>query len=65
MVYLSFIALFLVLFLFKTFTKCLKNQQCDVIKFRNEKRSGKETPKKEMDNPSFLCRHIADFLDTL
>ena len=26
---------------------------------------GKKTPKKEMDNPSFFWRHIADFWDTL
>ena len=25
----------------------------------------KETPKKELDNPSFLLRHMADFLVTL
>ena len=26
-----------------------------------ERRSGKENPRKEMDNPSFLYRHMADF----
>ena len=26
---------------------------------------GKKTPEKEMDNPSFLWRHMAYFLDTL
>ena len=26
---------------------------------------GKKTPKKEIDNPSFLWRHMADFGDTL
>ena len=31
----------------------------------NEWRSGKETPKNEMDNPSFLWRHMADFWVTL
>ena len=35
--------------------ECLKNQPCDVIKM-NEMRGevGKKTPKKEMDNPTFL-----------
>ena len=33
------------------FTKCLKNQTCDVIKIR--KMRG-EVGKKDMDNPSFL-----------
>ena len=26
---------------------------------------GKKTPKREIDNPLFLWRHMADFLDTL
>ena len=35
-------------------TKCLKNQSCDVIKKREVKGEvGKKTQKKEMDNPSF------------
>ena len=43
---------------------CLKNQPCDVMReMRGE--GGKKTPKKEMDNPSILWRHKADFLDTL
>ena len=35
----------------KSFSKCLKNQPCDVIKMRDE-RSGKKPSK--MDNPSFF-----------
>ena len=36
-------------------TKCLKNQQCDVIKKREIRGEvGKKTSKKYMDNPSFL-----------
>ena len=31
----------------------------------DERRSGEETFKKEMDNPLFLWRHMADLLDTL
>ena len=36
-------------------TKCLKNQPCDVIKIREMRgKVGMKTPKKEMDNHSFL-----------
>ena len=38
-----------------SWTKCLKNKPFDVIKMREMKGEvEKETPKKEMDNPSFL-----------
>ncbi len=38
-----------------SWTTCLKNQPCDVIKMREVRREvGKKTPKKEVDNPSFL-----------
>ena len=38
------------------------NQLCDVIKMRDMRGEvEKKTPKKEMDNPSFLRRHMADF----
>ena len=46
------------------FTKCLKNQPCYIIKMREMRGEvGKNTPNKEIDNPSFLCRHghMADF----
>ncbi len=33
------------------FTKCLKNQPCEVIKMRGE--GGKKPPKKEINNPLF------------
>ena len=36
-------------------TKCLKNQPCNVIKMREMRGEvGKKNLKKEMDNPSFL-----------
>ena len=36
-------------------TKCLKNQTCDVIKMREMRGEvEKKTPKKEIDNYSFL-----------
>ena len=36
-------------------TNCLKNKPCDVKKMRKMRgKVEKETPKKEMDNPSFL-----------
>ena len=45
-----------------SWTKCLKNQPCDVIKIREMRGEvGKKTPKKEMENPSFLLRHIDHF----
>ena len=48
------------------FTKRLKNQPYDVIKKREMRGEvGKETPKKQMDNPSVLGRHMADLSDTL
>ena len=35
--------------------QCLKNLLCDIIKMREIRgEEGKETPKKEMDNPLFL-----------
>ena len=35
--------------------KCVKNHPCDVIKMREMRGEvDKKTPKKEMDNPSFL-----------
>ena len=48
------------------FTKCLKIQPCDVIQMREMRgEEGKKTPKKEMDNPSFLWRRMSDFWVTL
>ena len=45
------------------FTKYLKSQPCDVIKMRYMGgEAWKKTPEKEMDNPSFLWRHLAHFL---
>ena len=39
-----------------------KNHTCDVIKMREMRGEvGKKIPKKYMDNPSFLCRHMHDF----
>ena len=47
-------------------TKCLKNQPCNVIQMSKMREEvGKKTPKNEMDNPSFLWRNMAYFLDTL
>ena len=47
-------------------TKCLKNQPYNVIKMGEMRGEvGKKTPKKDVDNPSLLWRHMADFLDTL
>ena len=41
--------------IFRSWTKCLKNQPCDVIKMREMiGELGKKTPKKEMDSPLFL-----------
>ena len=43
-------------------TKCLKNQPCNVIKMGEMRGEvGKKTPKEEMDNPSFLLRHMDHF----
>ena len=42
-------------------TKYLKNQPCDVIKMREMWGEVGKTPKKEIDNPSFLWRHKAVF----
>ena len=40
-----------------------KKQQCDVIKNEGCEEKWERKPlKKEMDNPSFLRRHMADFL---
>ncbi len=40
----------------------LKNQPRDIIKMREMRgKVGKKTPKNEMDNTSFLLRHVADF----
>ena len=51
---------------FRRGTKCLKNQPCDVIKIREIRGEvEKKTSKKDMDNPSFLWRHMAVFWDTL
>ena len=42
--------------------KCLKNQPCNVIKMREMRwEVGKKISRKEMDIPSFLWRHMADF----
>ena len=44
------------------FTKCLRNESCDVMKIREMKGEvGKKPPKKEMNNPSFLWRHMDHF----
>ena len=38
----------------RSWTKCLKDQPCHLIKFREMRGEvGKKTPKKEMDNTSF------------
>ena len=47
----------------RSWTKCLKNQPCDVIKMREMRGEvGKKPLKKEMDNPSFLWRHMGDLI---
>ena len=43
----------------------VKDDSCDVIKMREMGGEVGKKPKKEMDNPSFVWRHKADFWDTL